>query len=93
LLPGALELSRQGNLTRASKTNRSFSEHEMTIKADADPELVEFVFDAQTSGGLLISVAEGRSTELVDRLHNDGIDVATVIGQVESRGDVSILVG
>ena len=93
LLPGALELSRQGNLTRASKSNRSFAEKDMTIKADADAELVEFVFDAQTSGGLLISVAEGRSTELVERLHNDGIDSATVIGQVESRGDVSILVG
>ena len=93
LLAGALELSRQGNLTRASKTNRSFAENEMTIKPDADPELLEFIFDAQTSGGLLISVAEERSAELVDRLQNEGIEAATVIGQVVPRGDSSLLVG
>ena len=93
LLPGALELSRKGNLTRASKTNRSFSEKEMTIKPEADPELTEFAFDAQTSGGLLISVAASRSEELVKRLHDDGIEAATVIGQVETRQDVSIIAG
>jgi len=93
LLAGALELSRQGNLTRASKTNRSFAENEMSIKPDADPELLEFVFDAQTSGGLLISVAAGRSTELVGRLHDEGISAATVIGEVIPRDDASILVG
>ena len=93
LLAGALELSRQGNLTRASKTNRSFAENEMNIKPDADPELLEFVFDAQTSGGLLISVAAGRSTELVGRLHDEGISAATVIGEVIPRDDASILVG
>ena len=93
LLPGALELSKKGNLTRASKTNRSFSEKEMTIRAEADPELVEFAFDAQTSGGLLIAVAADRSAELVKRLHDDGIEAATVVGQVESRQDVSIIVG
>lgn len=93
LLPGALELSRKGNLTRASKTNRSFSADEMRISSGVDPELLEFMFDAQTSGGLLISISAERSAELVKRLHDDGIEAATVIGQVDSRDDVSIVVG
>ena len=93
LLPGALELSRKGNLTRASKTNRSFSQDEMRISPGVDPELLEFLFDAQTSGGLLISVSAERSAELVERLHDDGIEAASVIGEVDTRENVSIVVG
>ena len=92
LFPGALELSRKGNLTRASRTNRSFAEPELTIHASADPELLEFIFDAQTSGGLLIYVAEDRSAELVDRLEEDGIEAAAVTGHVETRHDAALIV-
>ena len=91
LLPGAVELSRRGNLTRASKTNRSFAESELEIESTADPELVEFAFDAQTSGGLLISLDPQSTPELLERLHEDGVGAATVIGEVQPRGDVAIV--
>ena len=65
----------------------------MRISPGVDPELLEFLFDAQTSGGLLISVSAERSAELVERLHDDGIEAASVIGEVDTRENVSIVVG
>ncbi len=67
ILAGAKELARQGNKTRASKSNRSFAEHLLRIEANADALLTEFIFDAQTSGGLLVSVPPERGDEFVDR--------------------------
>ncbi|MEO2021094.1 MAG: selenide, water dikinase SelD, partial [Pirellulaceae bacterium] len=90
LLEGALALARQGNLTRASKTNRSFSASHLTIGSGVSNELVEFAFDAQTSGGLLISISEDRAGELVARLKDEGIAAACTIGSVETLDEASI---
>ncbi|MFP6618753.1 MAG: selenide, water dikinase SelD [Pirellulaceae bacterium] len=90
LLEGALALARQGNLTRASKTNRSFAASQLTIGSDVSNELVEFAFDAQTSGGLLISIGEDRAGELVARLKDEGIAAACTIGSVETLDEASI---
>ncbi len=49
------------------------------------------LFDAQTSGGLLISVQESRSDELMKKLHGSGIISATAIGQFNSdKGFITI---
>jgi selenide,water dikinase len=78
LLPGAIDLARKGNKTRASASNRSFSEPTVSIDPDADPMLTEFVFDAQTSGGLLVCIANQRADELVERAQSGGASAACV---------------
>lgn len=85
LLPGAMELARAGNKTRASATNRSFAESSMRIADGVDPLRLEFAFDAQTSGGLLISVAEDRAAELVERAQAAGASAACIVGSVRAR--------
>jgi selenide,water dikinase len=92
LLPGALDLARKGNKTRASTTNRRFVETSLRIEAGADALLTEFVFDAQTSGGLLISVAEDRVGELIDRAQSAGATATCVVGHVEQRQNEAIVV-
>ena len=42
--------------------------------------------DAQTSGGLLIALAEADAGSLVDELRNRGIDAASVIGRFKGTG-------
>ena len=91
LLPGAAELARNGNQTRASATNRSHAEPTLRIEAGVDPSLVEFVFDAQTSGGLLISAPEDRAAELVDRAQSGGATASCVVGSVETRQDAAVV--
>lgn len=85
LLPGAEALAARGNKTRASASNRNFSAATLQLPADAEPVRTEFLFDAQTSGGLLISIAEARATELLDHIHQHSGVAAAVIGYVEPR--------
>lgn len=83
LLPGAAELAARGNKTRASASNRRFAESTLRIDGPVDELRLEFAFDAQTSGGLLISVPQERSSELVRLLHAAGALAAAVVGRVE----------
>ena len=78
LLPGALEIAKKGNLTRANATNLAHIEKSLIADDDADLHGVRagFLFDPQTSGGLLIAVDEAA----VDSVTN--ATKGTVIGQV-----------
>ncbi len=91
LLPGAVELASHGNKTRASATNRSFSAAITRCEAAPDSILLEFVFDAQTSGGLLISVAADRASQLIERAQEGGAQAACVVGEVLEKSDVSLI--
>lgn len=92
MLPGAEDLSRDGHHSRATHSNREFVEPEMRIRGDPDPALAAFLFDAQTSGGLLIAVPEDRADELLRRAGDAGLEAATCIGRVEQAGDATIVV-
>ena len=91
VLPGAAELAASGNHTRASKTNRAAVESLMRIDQSADAMGLEMLFDAQTSGGLLISVDPARAEELVGLCRDSGAEAASVIGSVAEKSDVSLV--
>lgn len=91
LLDGAFELAQQGNKTRASGSNRAFVEPETRIDAGVDPVLLEFAFDAQTSGGLLISVAADRAGELIARCRAGGAAATCAIGEVLPASERALL--
>lgn len=77
--------------TRASKSNREFVQARLHVDPQADPLRVEFLFDAQTSGGLLIAIAADRAGTLVEELKNRGAAAAAVIGRViERAGNIAI---
>jgi len=89
VLPGAEALARAGNRTRASRTNRAYAERTMRVEGAPDALRMEFLFDAQTSGGLLISAPADRADELVQR----SAGAACVVGAVRARRDgVSLVV-
>ena len=92
ILSGVLELVRKGFQTRASATNRGFAESTMRIAGTPDPERLELLFDAQTSGGLLMSVPPDAAQELVERARNGGAEQTCVVGRVEPLQDVSLLI-
>ncbi len=91
LLTGAEPLLKQGFVTRASASNRSFVEKMMTIESTADASRLEFVFDAQTSGGLLMSVNEDKVDELIKRAHDQGATATCVIGTVKEKASVPLV--
>lgn len=87
VLPGAEDLARKGNKTRASASNRGFAEAFTRIEPPIDPLRLEIAFDAQTSGGLLISVPADKAEGLVADARNRGAESAAIVGTVSERGD------
>ncbi len=79
-----LEFARQGFLTRMHKSTLDHLGDELFV-GDVDPVLVNVLCDAQTSGGLLISVSENHTEKLVSALERHGAPCAAVIGQVTDR--------
>ena len=63
------------------------------IEPGADPLRLEFAFDAQTSGGLLIAVApENVPPLLVAELRDRGASAAAVVGRVVERaGEIAVV--
>ena len=92
ILPGAKELARRPYLTRASATNASYVADGLRVEGKPDGTLLEFFYDAQTSGGLLISVPPDRADELVAKVQARGAMAAAVVGEVLERGETALVV-
>jgi selenide,water dikinase len=91
VLPGAMEMLKLKCKTRASRSNREFASHSMRIEEDVDSLLVEFAFDPQTSGGLLLTVGPDDAQQLVQRARQTGATAAAVIGRVTQKQDCHLL--
>jgi selenide,water dikinase len=92
LLPGAERLAHKPFLTRANATNAAYVAPVLRVEGKPDPVRLEFFYDPQTSGGLLVSVSADRADELVEKARARGADRACVIGEVLPReGDVALI--
>ena len=79
-------------LHRASKSNRAFLEGRLRIEPTADPSRLEFAFDAQTSGGLLIAVDPRNLGRLLEELQFRGAASSAVVGLVtERQGEAAVI--
>jgi len=83
VLAGAMECVRAGFLPGGLKANRDFAEC-MVGYADIAEERKTILFDPQTAGGLLISVAAGDSKRLLAKLAEKGVE-AVEIGEVTEQ--------
>jgi len=84
LLPRALELVERGAIPGGTKRNREALAPQVKF-ADGVPEPVRvLLFDAQTSGGLLIAVDASRTDALISALEREGTLVAARIGRLTS---------
>jgi selenide,water dikinase len=92
LLPGVLELSREGMTPAGGKRNREFFGPRVSISEEVADEMAEVVFDPQTSGGLLLALAEADAYALLAELQLEGNAEATIIGQVVERDRFAIKV-
>jgi selenide, water dikinase len=89
LLDGALECVRAGHIPGGLKANREFAECLVDYKAPVPEDLKTILFDPQTAGGLLISVAADTATKFVDLLAAAGVRAAE-IGQVFANSECRI---
>ncbi len=81
LLEGAEECVRAGFIPGGLKANREFAECVVEFEPGISEELRTLLFDPQTAGGLLISVAAEDASELLRSLREKGVPAAA-LGEV-----------
>ena len=84
LLPGALDCVRAGHIPGGLLANREFAECVVGYDGNLSEDLKAVLFDPQTAGGLLISVAASDSADLAQALLTAGIS-AVEIGEVSEQ--------
>jgi len=84
LLERARRLAEKGYLTGGCKRNREYLKDKITIDKSIREGLVEVAMDPQTSGGLLIALAQRYAEKLVDELKENGVKLATIVGYATS---------
>lgn len=82
LLPDVLDLIEQKMLTRGDKNNRIYVGENIRIKESVSKEMQSALFDPQTAGGLLISIAEEKAELFLKK-----VEFSNIIGRVENFTD------
>ena len=90
-LPGALDAIRSGCVPGGLKNNIEFASCAVSLAAGVPAEFETLLYDPQTSGGLLISLAAAQAPALESALRAAGLP-ASIIGRVLERGEHAILV-
>lgn len=91
IFDSAYELAQAGMCSGASKRTRSYLGNGLHVRDGLDTLRVQLALDAETSGGLLIGVAEDRVDELLRLLEEKQTPVAAVVGRFLPKGEHSIL--
>lgn len=92
-LTDVMELIDMGCIPGAAFRNQEFTDGHCVFEASVDYNHKMLVLDAQTSGGLLMSVKAKYVDEILVELKNAGYPSATVVGEVISRMEKSVYVG
>jgi selenide,water dikinase len=85
LLEGALDCVRSGFIPGGLKNNREFAECLVGYEENVPEEIRTILFDPQTAGGLLLSVARSDANSLLTALNNASV-AAVEIGEVLPPG-------
>lgn len=83
---------KMGLIPGVSKLSKIYLKDAIRIDSGVREEIVNILFDAQTSGGLLISIPKEKADTLCARLHEKGVAAACIVGEVRKREDVSLIV-
>jgi selenide,water dikinase len=85
VLPGALECIRAGYIPGGLNANRDFAECVVSYESEISVELKALLFDPQTAGGLLVSIAETSSQRFISQARDLGIDARRIGTVTESQ--------
>ena len=92
LLPGVLQCAADSILPGAVERNKESSGGTLAASQGLESAALDILFDAQTSGGLLIAVAESSADALIEALRAEGCPDAGAIGRVIDEGSGRIFV-
>ena len=88
----AIDFASMGMIPEGSHLNQKFCSQHLDISHDLEPVIGDILADAQTSGGLLISVSEEKADQLLQRLIDRNTPAVSLIGEVlsEPKGMIQV---
>ncbi|MGK0303563.1 MAG: selenide,water dikinase, partial [Planctomycetota bacterium] len=87
LMDGALDLVRAGSLSGGCARGKQHFGGRVQIESSVDAALADLVFDAETSGGLLLAVPQDQAQKLSDRLRDAGVPSHAIAAHFVKRSD------
>jgi len=84
VIAAAREFADMGIIPEGSYKNREFAKHFVSKEADI------LLYDAQTSGGLLLAVSENDANLALSRLKEAGYESSAIVGIAKKRGEYGI---
>lgn len=91
IIEEALSLARMGFIPAGAYRNMEYIKNQVKISETVPQEIIDCMFDPQTSGGLLISLKKEKAESLLNELKNISTPFA-LIGEVLEKQDYSIIV-
>lgn len=82
IIPEALDLVNMGMIPEGDYANKRFCEKKVVVLDEIPTPLLDLLFDAQTSGGLLISVSQEKAPLLMEKLKDRCDTEFAMIGRV-----------
>ncbi len=86
VLPDVFEYISLGLIPEGTYRNKEFRSSFIRDYDSLDADLVDLLFDPQTSGGLLFTAGEQDEQQIISQMHDRGIDavrIGTVTGEIE----------
>jgi len=91
IIEGAVELAQMGLIPAGTYRNKDYLKGKVALSCPEDA-MTDLLFDPQTSGGLLIAMAQDKAATFVSELKEKFHIQAHVVGHVTAREDVDIKV-
>ena len=91
IVPTALRIAHMGIIPAGAYRNMDYAKDKVETQGTIPQERLDVLYDPQTSGGLLFSVAEGEAEKLVERLGEFGV-TGVVIGCTKAKGPKAVIV-
>jgi len=85
ILPGAEEYANMGFVPGGTSRNKEFYGPKVVGGEGFPPPLLDILYDAQTSGGLLIATPEADAEGILRRLQGQGVQGARIIAEVVAK--------
>jgi selenide,water dikinase len=82
IMPEAKEYALMGLIPAGSYATKHFCEHMVETGPGLETILIDLIFDPQTSGGLVVSIAPDQAHACLHELRDEGIQSAAIIGEV-----------
>lgn len=86
ILAAAREFALMGLVPAGSFANRRFCESHVQIAQGIDPLMLDLFSDAQTNGGLLLSVESAAAPHIVARFQEEGYAATAIVGKITAPG-------